>query len=167
MYLSRVKQMLNDNQLSYISHYEYIDSLSRETIRRETTDVAGIYVWENKLNNKSYVGKAKSIYQRLLAYFRRGELNRAAKLSNSKIAKAILKYDISNFRLFIVEIFPVYDPYSEADRILLGHQEGYWAGILKPYYNTLEISSSGNLSNQSEESRAKSRAYWYERGKTQ
>jgi len=60
--------MLNDNQLSYISHYEYIDSLSRETIRRETTGVAGIYVWENKLNNKSYVGKAKSIY--LINFFR-------------------------------------------------------------------------------------------------
>ena len=43
----------------------------------------------------------------------------------------------------------MYDHYSEADLILLSHQEGYWAGILKPYYNTLEISESGNLTNQS------------------
>lgn len=62
--------------------------------------VSGIYCIENTVNNKTYIGSSKNIYQRLLKHF---ALLRHNKHQNSHLQNAWNKYGEDNFRWFIIE----------------------------------------------------------------
>lgn len=138
MLLSSVITILSYLKLSFVMMYDNLSDTVRAIIRRDNSNLAGIYCWENKLNNKKYVGRSKNLSKRLTLYFALGELKYMATKSHSSIANAILKYGIGDFRLFILEILPSYDDNSLSDRKLLDSKEGYWVYILKPEYNLKE-----------------------------
>jgi len=92
----------------------------------------GIYRWINNINNKSYVGSAKSLSDRLNIYYST-TLDRRLEKGSSAIYSAILKYSYSNFSLEIIE-------YCEED--LLIYREQYYIDLLKPEYNICKIAGS-------------------------
>jgi hypothetical protein len=121
--------------LSYVKMYDVINSQIRGIIRNDTKNLAGIYCWENKLNNNAYVGRSKNLCERLMDYFTPSTVKYAAEVQRSSIAKAILKYDISNFRLFILEVVPNHNDKLSSHREHLVYLEGLWAGRLNSTYN--------------------------------
>ena len=80
-----------------------------------------IYVIENKLNAKQYVGKTKHTVDRRWAAHKQD-----MKRSTSKFYNAIRKYGIENFEVFIWE---------ECSFDLLNEREKYWIEVLGPEYN--------------------------------
>ena len=62
--------------------------------------VSGIYCIENKINNKTYIGSSKNLYQRLLKHF---ALLRHDKHENAHLQSAWNKYGEENFEWFILE----------------------------------------------------------------
>ena len=132
--MSNVIAILKACKLSFVKLYEVINAGVRRVMYSETKGQAGIYCWECKVNNNAYVGRAKNLAVRLTRYFTSSRLQWEAECKNSIICKAILKYGIGNFRLFILEVLPNYNDNSEADRQLLAYREGVWVGILKPTY---------------------------------
>lgn len=150
MLLSNVITVLKANKLNFLKLYEVVNPKVRRIIYNETRDIAGIYCWENKLNNKAYVGRSRNLCKRLTGYFRPSRLIAAA-ASNSIISKAIIKHGIGNFRLIILEFLPNYDDNIKADRKFLSFREGVWVNILKPRYNSADtgIGTSHNAPSDS------------------
>lgn len=138
MLLTSVIEILSNMKLTFVKMYDNLNETIRVIMRRDNSGLAGIYCWENKLNNNKYVGRSKNLTSRLSSYFALGELKHMVVKSNSLIAKAILKYEINNFRLFILEILPSYNDNRLSDRELLDYKEGVWVNILKPEYNSRE-----------------------------
>lgn len=66
-------------------------------IRIENKDKTGVYAWYNKTNNNMYVGSGVSLYKRLSCYFAKNVKN------NLVVLKALNKYGMSNFTLYILE----------------------------------------------------------------
>lgn len=63
--------------------------------------VSGIYCIENKINNKTYIGSSKNLYQRLLKHF---ALLRHNKHENAHLQSAWNKYGEESFEWFILEL---------------------------------------------------------------
>jgi group I intron endonuclease len=80
-----------------------------------------------------YVGSAKDLSKRLRDYFSPKYLKKELLKSNSKIYRALLKYNYNKFNLEILE-------YCEPS--LLIKREQYYIDLLKPKYNILNIANS-------------------------
>lgn len=97
----------------YFRLYEILNNTTalRSAVRNDNQGLAGIYFWENKLNNNGYVGLSKNLGERLDSYFQPGTLRSALRQheSESLISRALLKYGIENFRLFILHVVPGYN----------------------------------------------------------
>ena len=137
MYFSNIMVIFKANEFNIVKIYEVIDAEVKRILYRDTKNVAGIYCWENKLNNRAYVGRSINLCLRLTNYFRPSKLKWAEK-RNSIIARSILKHGIGNFRLFILEVVPNYNDASLSDRVHLSYLEGLWVGRLNPAYNSAE-----------------------------
>lgn len=74
---------------------------SRDIIRKENEDRAGIYRWVNLENGKSYVGSSTQLYSRFKNYLTLGYISKTN--INSSIHRALLKYGYNQFRLEILE----------------------------------------------------------------
>ncbi|PIA12838.1 hypothetical protein COEREDRAFT_30036, partial [Coemansia reversa NRRL 1564] len=61
---------------------------------------SGIYKWTNTMNNEFYIGSSINLSKRLNQYLNKEFL---LKNGNSKIYKALLKYEYKNFKLEILE----------------------------------------------------------------
>ena len=141
MYLdSKVIAILHEHNISYFRLYEILNNTTalrrRSAVRNDNQGLAGIYFWENKLNNNGYVGLSKNLGERLDSYFQPGTLRSALRQHESLISRALLKYGIENFRLFILHVVPGYNHDSITDRQYLSYLEGVYDGILKPVYNS-------------------------------
>lgn len=71
-----------------------------EKVTRELK-VSGIYCIENRINNKTYIGSSKNIYQRLLKHF---ALLRHNKHENAHLQNAWNKYGEENFEWTVLEL---------------------------------------------------------------
>lgn len=83
----------------------------------------GIYAWENKINNKVYVGSDDPLYSRISDYYQPWYLKSRTGLY---IVRALNKYTMSNFNLHILE-------YSDSENVIMCEQK--WIDLLKPEYN--------------------------------
>lgn len=105
--------------------------LEKSNITIENKKKSGVYRWVNKINGKCYVGSSTNLSNRLYWYF-----NLKVMLANEKvslIARALLKYGYSNFKLEILE-------YCDPSKCI--EREQYYLDLLKPEYNILLTAGS-------------------------
>ncbi len=75
--------------------------------------VSGIYCIENKINNKTYIGSSKNLYQRLLKHF---ALLRHNKHENAHLQSAWNKYGEDSFTFEILDYLTVGTTLSELEK---------------------------------------------------
>lgn len=117
---------------------------------------SGIYCIKNLLDNKSYVGKAKDIYRRVIEHISR--LNSKSKDENRHLINAWHKHGKDNFEVFVLE-------YTILDDIILAEKELYWQDKLDVHnrkygYNLRRDSQTKCI--VSDETREKMRTSRYE-----
>ena len=93
---------------------------------------SGIYCWYNKINENIYVGSAKNLNNRILDYSQPHYLKTK---NNTLIVKALLKYGIDNFTLYILE-------WTDSDKKSLLENEQKDINLLNPIYNIAKIAGS-------------------------
>lgn len=129
--------------VTYINPKEY-----KSLILKENKNKSGIYRWVNNINNKSYIGSAKYLNNRLSTYYSSTTLKKRLERGSSAIHSALLKYSYINFKLEIIE-------YCEQD--LLIYREQYYIDLLKPEYNICKIAGSTLGKRHSESTKEKIR----------
>lgn len=88
----------DDTVFCFTSLFVYTD-FYKKTLIKENQGKAGVYRFVNLLNNKSYIGSRGAIFRQ---YFDIKRILRGTD-KNRVIAKALIKYGYSNFRLEILE----------------------------------------------------------------
>lgn len=94
---------------------------------------SGIYCWVNRITKEKYVGSSYDLTRRLSNYFSINWLNKSLLITKSRIYSAMLKYDHSNFNLYILE-------YCNPDKLI--EREQYYMDLFNPEYNILKIAGS-------------------------
>jgi len=95
----------------------------KEKIIKENKNKSGIYMFENNLNDKRYVGSSDNLKRRFLEYFNENYL---LKNKSMAICCALLKHGHSNFSLIILE-------YCLVAELLI--REKHYQKTFKPEYN--------------------------------
>ena len=109
-------------------HYSNAD-LNKNAIYKENRGKSGIYMWKNKINNKSYVGSSDSLSRRFRHYYCLSCLEKKLSGGSSVVLyRALLKYGYYNFSLDILEYC---EPNVKIER------EQYYIDKVKPEYNIL------------------------------
>lgn len=112
----------------------------KSSIYADNRDKAGIYLWRNKINGKTYIGSSVNLTKRLKNYFNESYITRLKDFMI--IYKALLAYGYENFTLEILE-------YCEPASIL--EREQYYLDTLNPEYNILKVAGSSLGYKHSEE----------------
>jgi group I intron endonuclease len=102
----------------------YDPANQRGLIRNENNGKIGIYAWENKINHKIYIGSGDPLYLRISDYYQSWYLKSR---NNLYIIKALNKYSMNNFNLYILE-------YTNSENLITCEQK--WIDLIKPEYNT-------------------------------
>lgn len=138
---------LNETKLIPVVTYSnaYLD---KSIIYEDNKNKSGIYRWINIINNKSYIGSAKSLSNRLSIYYSSTTIKKRLERGSSAIHSALLKYSYNNFKLEILE-------YCEID--LLIEREQYYIDLLTPEYNICKIAGSTLGKKHSESTKEKIR----------
>lgn len=110
-YFNKFEKFYNDPQNQKIKIYE------------DNKHKTGVYAWVNKINNKVYVGSGDPLYLRLNDYYQSWYL---ISRSNLYIVRALKKYTMVNFSLYILE-------YTSSDNLITCEQN--WIDIINPEYN--------------------------------
>lgn len=119
----------------------YKDPLNqRRLIYKDNNSKIGIYAWYNNINGKVYVGSGDPLYTRLSDYYQKWYLESK---SNLYIVRALSKYGMVNFSLFILE-------YSSSSNLLECEQK--WIDLLNPEYNINPIAGNSKGYKHTEES---------------
>jgi group I intron endonuclease len=100
----------------------------RLSIFNEQRDKSGVYCLINKINGYSYIGSSINLATRMRNYLNNSFLKSKQNI-NMPIVKGLLKYDQSNFTLFIIE---------HVEYQYLAVRETYYITSLVPYYNVLK-----------------------------
>ena len=105
-----------------LAKYHNVD-ICKEKILSDNQNKSGIYMFQNSINGKRYIGSAVNFRNRFQKYFNINHL-----LSNTcmYICRALLKHGYSNFSLTILE-------YCEPSKCL--EREGFYLKKFKPEYN--------------------------------
>ena len=103
-------------------------------------------MWTNLKNGNTYIGSSINLSSRLLKYLNENALRK----NKMRISLAILKHNLENFSLDILEYCLPKDVIK---------REQYYLDIYKPIYNTLKIagSSSGYVHNETSLAKMRSR----------
>jgi len=126
--------MNNNNNTKLIPIVTYNNAnKDKSTIYKDNIKRSAIYRWVNNINNKSYVGSAKSLNDRLNIYYSPTTLKKILERSSSAINSALLKYGYNNFKFEIIE-------YCEQDQLI--YREQYYIDLLKPEYNICKTAGS-------------------------
>jgi group I intron endonuclease len=126
----------NNNILSKIEKIPvvtYNAEKHKDFILKENKNKSGIYRWVNIINNKSYIGSAKCLNNRLGIYYSSTTIKKRLEKGSSAIHSALLKYSYNNFKLEILE-------YCEQN--ILISREQYYIDLLMPEYNICKIAGS-------------------------
>lgn len=123
------------NLINKIKPLVYYNKLIEDklSIYKENRNKAAIYIWVNKINNKSYIGSAIDLSNRLRVYYSFKLMKNILIKGSSPIYSAILKYGYENSNLEILE-------YCKADELLV--REQYYLDLLIPEYNIFKIAGS-------------------------
>jgi len=98
------------------------------TILKEQKDKSGVYCLVNNINGHLYIGSSINLASRMKNYLTTTFL-KSRQNSNMPIVKALLKYDQSNFSLWIIEyVTPEF----------LTERETFFITQVIPYYNVLK-----------------------------
>lgn len=101
-------------------------------------EMAGIYMIRNKVNEKKYIGRTKSLSRRWAVH--KCDLKKG-KHVNKHLQASVNKYGIDAFEYSIVEeLFPT-KSINKRERTLLKDKELYWAN----YYNVFDTDKGYNL----------------------
>ncbi len=130
----------NINVVPVVSYYNAY--VLKSEVYKNNKGKSGIYRWNNVITGKSYVGSSINLSNRFSKYYSITFLKN--QIGSSIIYSAVLKYNISNFSLDILE-------YCEDN--ILSSREQYYIDILKPEYNILKVAGSRLYITQSEETR--------------
>jgi excinuclease UvrABC nuclease subunit len=115
---------------------------------------AGVYIFRNKVNLKSYVGSSVHLYNRIADYYYNNESH--GKISII-ISRALAKYTHSNFKLLVFLV-------SSTDSKYILFMEQLVIDILQPEYNILSVAGSPIGFKHSLESKEKIRQIAFKRG---
>ena len=123
---------LDGQEINYLDKYEDFSEYGKSIIRNKYKKIAGVYLWLNKENNRSYVGRSVNIYRRLSQYLSSTYISN----NNKKMAicGSILKYGYTNFTFYVLEICK-----NNISRKDFSERENYWFEKLKPSYNIQDI----------------------------
>jgi group I intron endonuclease len=131
-----LKKFLAENKLKPVYIYEDLHQEdTKKKIRKETSNLSGVYLIYNKITGDYYVGSASTnrFYARFsnhLLYFR-----------GSKIVKlAVKKYKLNNFAFLILELFPEIINKDNNKKLL--DIEDFYLKLLLPNYNILTEAGS-------------------------
>ena|SRR5437588_3557139 len=72
----------------------------KSKILKENKNKSGIYMWENSINGKRYIGSSENLNNRFTQYF---NVNYLIRDKSMYICRALLKHGYSNFSLTIIE----------------------------------------------------------------
>lgn len=100
----------------------------RLKIIKDLKDKSGIYCLINNINGHSYIGSSINLTGRMRNYLNKSYLKSKHSI-NMPINKALLKYEQSNFSLWIIEYVNIKD---------LPIRETYFITRIIPYYNVLK-----------------------------
>jgi group I intron endonuclease len=100
----------------------------RINILKEQKNKSGVYYLINKTNGHAYIGSSINLSSRMRNYLNNTFLKSKQNI-NMPIVKALLKYDQSNFSLWILE-------YVEPNNLTI--RETFYITLLTPYYNVLK-----------------------------
>lgn len=141
--------------MEYKKKYENLHTVETQiAIRDENRQKAGVYLIQNKVNGKKYVGSASTnrINTRFRNHFIHGH---GAKNTNA----AIKKYGIENFTFYILEYYPefVQKENLSPSHMALMEMETKHITDQKPEYNILQIAGSSQGFKHTEETKMKMR----------
>lgn len=105
--------------------------------RTEDKFKSGIYVIQNNVNQKKYVGKALDIYRRIKCHIT--WLNTKNKNENRHLINAWHKYGREQFSYYVIEY--IYEPNNECLEKKLSERELYWI----TFFNTLDREKGYNM----------------------
>nr|YP_009268560.1 hypothetical protein [Beauveria caledonica]AMD61824.1 hypothetical protein [Beauveria caledonica] len=126
-----IKNKLVERIKIYITYHNIL--LEKSKIFKDNKGKSGIYRWVNKINNDTYIGSSVDLTSRLRKYFSIKGLENKLLNDNSRIYRALLQYNYSNFKLEILE-------YCDKELVLV--REQYYLDLLQPEYNILKIAGS-------------------------
>jgi group I intron endonuclease len=112
----------NNSVIVKLPKYNNVD-IEKLQILQDNYNKAGIYMFKNLINGKSYVGSSENLRARFLQYFNTNYLLRNTCMY---ICRALLKYDYSKFSLTIIE-------YCSPSKCL--ERERHYFYLLNPEYN--------------------------------
>lgn len=139
--------------MRYVKKYENLHTVETQTaIREDNRQKAGIYMIENKVNGKKYVGSAAT--NRINVRFRNHMIHRTGQKNT---ARAVVKYGVENFTYYILEYYPgiVHKENLSPAHIALMEMETKYITELKPEYNILQVAGSSLGFTHSEETKRK------------
>lgn len=123
LYLSNNSFLLFPSTLNKIEKI-YKDPLHQRKLKhKENIEKIGVYAWYNNINGKFYIGSGDPLYLRISDYYQKWYMESR---SNLYIIRALSKYGIGNFTLYILE-------YTNGDQLIECEQK--WIDLLKPEYN--------------------------------
>nr|QCX41972.1 LAGLIDADG endonuclease [Beauveria bassiana] len=117
----------NIKNINFINTYTNFKE-NRNQILKELKDKSGVYLLINNINGHTYVGSSVHLAARMKNYLNTAFLKSKQNL-NMPITKALLKYDQSNFSLFILEFVNI---------DMLTVKETFYITSILPYYNVLK-----------------------------
>ena len=85
--------------------------------RQEDKFRSGIYVIQNNINSKKYVGKAKNIYKRIMQHVTL--LNTKSKDENRHLINAWHKYGRSSFTYYVIEYIYEEDSQKLEEKLII------------------------------------------------
>jgi hypothetical protein len=85
---------------TYVICYDNLSHNKLLEIKRNYKRVAGIYLWYNNINGKTYVGRSVNIKNRLEDYLDLTNYKRNNSIMS--IFSALRKYGFENFKLYII-----------------------------------------------------------------
>lgn len=107
--------------------------LNKATILEDNQGKVGVYRLINSITQESYVGNSINLSNRLRHFYSNGFLTNKMLIDNSRIYKSILKYNLSSFKLEILEY---------CDKESLINRKQYYMDLLEPEYNILKKAGS-------------------------
>lgn len=122
--IRQVKYYSSSPTFTHLHSFEDVHTkINDVALKTATKNISGIYVWENSVNGKLYVGSAVNLRTRVLSYMQ--PCYRSVKKKNDPIIRAINKYGIESFILHIVE-------YTDSSKSAILAAEQRWIDLLKP-----------------------------------